>query len=191
MQKLSLSPLSLSLPHLPLNPNPLIFPNTPPPSAPPPPSPLPPPTTDWTMSLTDYMNVCVTRLCNESPLLKSGGRHESHSSTRHQSSSAAHQNQGPSEEDEAELNKWQYITHLASYLYHVCMHACTCVYTCIYMCVSQYVECLEDMLQNLYSLTSGTVLNIVCVCVCVCVLRRIFLIVMSFSSGLWRRSLSK
>ena len=71
------------------------------------------------------MNVCVTRLCNESPLLKSGsgGRHESHSSSRHQSGSGAHQqNQGPSEEDEAELNKWQYIIHLASYLYHVGVH---------------------------------------------------------------------
>ena len=116
---------------LPLS-TPLPIPPSPCTPLPPPPPPCTPPslcphTTDWTMSLTDYMNVCVTRLCNESSLLKSGSRHESHSSTRHQSSSGAHQNQGPSEEDEAELNKWQYITHLASYLYHVCVHVCVCV----------------------------------------------------------------
>ena len=75
--------------------------------------------TDWTLALTDYMNVCVTRLCNESSLLKGSGgsRHDSLSASRHQSASA--NQQGPSEEDEAELNKWQYITHLASYLYQV------------------------------------------------------------------------
>jgi hypothetical protein len=114
----------------------IIHPPDPPPPGPPAPHTT---TTDWTMSLTDYMNMCVTRLCNESPLLKSGGRHESHSSTRHQSSSGgAHQNQGPSEEDEVELNKWQYITHLASYLYHVGVRMCT--YTCIRTILVGYVS---------------------------------------------------
>ena len=66
------------------------------------------------------MNVCVTRLCNESPLLKGGGRHDSHTpNSRHQSSGGNHAQQGPSEEDEVELNKWQYVSHLASYLYQV------------------------------------------------------------------------
>ena len=85
----------------------------------PPPPPPPPPShtlTDWTLALTSYMNVCVTRLCNESPLLKSGGKHDTHTS-RHQSTGGNHAHQGPSEEDEAELNKWQYVTHLASHLY--------------------------------------------------------------------------
>ena len=59
------------------------------------------------------MQECVWRICNESAF----NRHESYTASRTPSVGSVPQT--PTEESLAEVNRWQYMVHLSSWLYEV------------------------------------------------------------------------
>ena len=59
------------------------------------------------------MQECVWRICNESAFT----RHESYTASRTPSVGSVPQT--PTEESLAEVNRWQYMVHLSSWLYEV------------------------------------------------------------------------
>ena len=73
----------------------------------------PPQTADWTVSLTKYMQEGVWRICNESMLM---GRHDSYGGGR---TPSVNHPPSPSDETLTEINHWQYMLHLSSWLYEV------------------------------------------------------------------------